>query len=199
MAQGRRRRNRSGNLTKPNSGSGKKKPSRRNSSDGKNSPRRKLARVPETNPEPISPDPFGDHCPVVGIGASAGGLEAMTQLLTHLPSDTGMAYVVVQHLDPKHESMLKDILGRSTSMPVMAVQTGMPVEKNQVYVIPPNLAMELVDGNFKLVPRMPEKGLHMPVDHFLRSLAERCKTRAVGVILSGTNSDGSLGLQAIKA
>src|SRR5215468_296360 len=137
------------------------------------------------------------HCPVVGIGASAGGLEAMTQLLGHLPSDTGMAYVVVQHLDPKHESMLKDILARSTRMPVREVQTGMPVEGDKVYVIPPNFAMELVDGNFKLVPRSP--GIQMPVDHFLKSLAERCKTRAVGVILSGTNSDGSLGMQAIKA
>jgi two-component system CheB/CheR fusion protein len=121
----------------------------------------------------------------------------MTQLLGHLPSDTGMAYVVVQHLDPKHESMLKDILARSTRMPVREVQTGMPVEKDEVYVIPPNFAMELVDGNFKLVPRSP--GIQMPVDHFLKSLADRCKTRAVGVILSGTNSDGSLGMQAIKA
>src|SRR5262249_61605389 len=127
-----------------------------------------------------SPQEVGSHnhsCPVVGIGASAGGLEAMTQLLHHLPSDTGMAYVVVQHLDPKHESMLKDILARSTSMPVKEVQTGMPVEKDKVYVIPPNFGMEMVDGNFKLVPRSSDQGLHMPVDHFLRSLAERCKTR----------------------
>src|SRR5262249_46783261 len=86
----------------------------------------------------------------------------------------------------------------STSMPVKEVQTGMPVEKDKVYVIPPNFGMEMVDGNFKLVPRPSDQGLHMPVDHFLRSLAERCKTRAVGVILSGTNSDGSLGLQVIN-
>jgi len=137
--------------------------------------------------------------PVVGIGASAGGLEAFTQLLNHLPLDTGLAFVLIQHLDPNHESMLTGILSRETRMPVEEVQDGASVEPNRVYVIPPNTSMTISGRVLRLKPREQVSGPHMPIDHFLRSLAESCQNKAIGVILSGTGSDGALGLEAIKA
>jgi two-component system CheB/CheR fusion protein len=137
--------------------------------------------------------------PVVGIGASAGGLEAFTKLLQHLPNDTGMAFVLVQHLDPTHASALTEILSRATAMLVTEVRDGMRVEPNHVYVIPPNTNMAILHDLLSLMPRTEKQGLHLPIDYFLRSLAEDRRGRAVGVILSGTASDGTLGLQAIKA
>jgi two-component system CheB/CheR fusion protein len=137
--------------------------------------------------------------PIVGIGASAGGLEAFTELLRHLPSDTGMAFVLVQHLDPKHASVLPDLLAKSSSMPVGQVENRMVVKANHVYVIPPNTNMTVSKSVFHLEPRASDHGMHLPVDAFLSSLAADQKNRAVGVILSGTGSDGTAGLKAIKA
>jgi len=137
--------------------------------------------------------------PVVGIGASAGGLEAFTKLLKHLPNDTGMAFVLVQHLDPTHQSALTEILSRATAMPVTEVRDGMRVEPNHVYVIPPNTNLAILHHRLSLMPRDEKQGLHLPIDYFLRSLAEDRRGRAVGVILSGTASDGTMGLKAIKA
>jgi two-component system CheB/CheR fusion protein len=137
--------------------------------------------------------------PVVGIGASAGGLEAFTKLLQHLPSDTGMAFVLVQHLDPTHASALTEILSRATAMLVTEVKDGMRVEPNHVYVIPPNADMAILHDRLNLMPRTEGHGLHLPIDYFLRSLAEDRRGKAVGVILSGTASDGTRGLKAIKA
>ena len=136
--------------------------------------------------------------PIVGIGASAGGLEACTQLLRHLPPDSGMAFVLVQHLDPKHKSILRDLLAKATSMPVSEVKDGMPAEPNHVYVIPPNTGMVISRTVLVLTPRAEIHGFHMPIDQFFHSLAEDQKNNAIGVILSGTASDGSLGLKAIK-
>ena len=140
-----------------------------------------------------------DGFPIVGIGASAGGLEAFTKLLEYLPPDTGMAFVLVQHLDPKRESMLRDILSRSTTMPVVEVHTGMRVLPNNVYVITANTEITLTDGSFKVDPRPKQRGRELGIDHFFRSLAEHYKARAIGIVLSGTMSDGALGLRAIKA
>jgi two-component system, chemotaxis family, CheB/CheR fusion protein len=137
--------------------------------------------------------------PIVGIGASAGGLEAFTKLLKHLPHDTGMAFVLVQHLDPTHASALTEILSRTTAMRVNEVRDGMRVEPNHVYVIPPNTNLALLHHRLSLMPRTEKQGLHLPIDYFLRSLAEDRRGSAVGVILSGTASDGTLGLKAIKA
>ena len=137
--------------------------------------------------------------PVVGIGASAGGLEAFTKLLKHLPNDTGMAFVLVQHLDPTHASALTEILSRATAMQVTEVKDGMRIEPDQVYVIPPNTNMAILHHRLSLMPRTEAHGLHLPIDYFLRSLAEDRRGRAVGVILSGTASDGTEGLKAIKA
>ncbi len=135
---------------------------------------------------------------IVGVGASAGGLEAFTQLLRALPADTGMAFVLIQHLDPKHESMLTRILSQKTKVPVKEVNDGMAVEPDHVYIMPPNRNMTISGGVLGLRPRTEARGQHMPIDRFFRSLAEDQKSRAIGVVLSGTASDGALGLRAIK-
>ncbi len=137
--------------------------------------------------------------PIVGIGASAGGLEAFTELLRHLPGKTGMGFVLVQHLAPRHESFLTELLSRSTEIPVTEVKEGMAVEPDHVYVIPPNTNMTIGNGVLHLMPRPAAPVLHLPIDYFLRSLAEDRKTASIGVILSGTASDGTLGMKAIRA
>jgi two-component system CheB/CheR fusion protein len=137
--------------------------------------------------------------PIVGIGASAGGLEAFRQVLGALPADSGMAYVLVQHLDPRHESILAELLSQSTKMPVSEVKGDILVEPNRVYVIPPSQDIGIVDGILKLVPRSQTGHLHMPIDYFFRTLAEAQGSQGIGVVLSGTATDGTLGLKAIKA
>src|SRR5713226_3410507 len=137
--------------------------------------------------------------PIVGAGASAGGLEAFTQLLKHLPDDTGMAFVLVQHLDPRHESQLVDILSRATRMLVSEAAEGMAVCPDHVYIIPRNTSMALVQGLLTLTPREETPSPHLPIDTFFRSLARDQQASAIGVILSGTGSDGALGMAEIKA
>jgi two-component system, chemotaxis family, CheB/CheR fusion protein len=137
--------------------------------------------------------------PIVGIGASAGGLEAISQFLRGLPLDTGIGFVVVQHLAPNYDSMLAELLGRTTAIPVVEATAGRAVEPNHVYVIPPGFDLEIVHGVLKLSPRATGSALHMPVDQFLISLAEDAKSKAIGIILSGSASDGTLGLKAVKA
>ncbi|MEO6038982.1 MAG: chemotaxis protein CheB, partial [Saprospiraceae bacterium] len=148
---------------------------------------------------PNLPPPKSKPVPIVAIGASAGGLEAMTQLLKHLSPATGLAYVYIQHLDPHHASMLSTILARHTAMPVQEAADMMKVEPNRVYVIPPNKSMESIDGVLTLDPRQAKPVIPMPVDQFFISLSERQKAGSIAVILSGTGSDGTLGLKAIKA
>ncbi|MHB2018774.1 MAG: chemotaxis protein CheB [Candidatus Xenobia bacterium] len=135
---------------------------------------------------------------VVGVGASAGGLEAFTQLLTALPPDTGMAFVLIQHLDPTQPTMLPQILSRVTTMPVVSVTEEVEVAADQVYVIPPDRDLLSAGKRLTLVPR-PQHGLHRPIDLFFASLAQEIGRRAIGVVLSGTFSDGTAGLQAIRA
>lgn len=136
--------------------------------------------------------------PIVGIVASAGGLKAVTELLKYLHTDTGMAFVLIQHLSPTYKSLLTEILTRATQMPVSQVENGMVVEKNRVYIIPPNTKMILSQGRLQLLPREKVSGKYMPGDAFLRSLAIDRGTKAIAVILSGMDGDGSLGLTAIK-
>lgn len=136
---------------------------------------------------------------IVGVGASAGGLEAVTALLRKLPAHPGLAFVVIQHLDPSHTSALPALLQRATSMPVMEARNGMPVEANCVYVIPPNRIIRLAKRRIKLSPRAMDHERHMPVDSFLESLAGEEAGRGIGVILSGNGSDGTRGSLAIKA
>ena len=137
--------------------------------------------------------------PIVGVAASAGGLEAFTQLLSHLPTDTGMAFVFIQHLSPNYESLLAEILAKTTPLPVREVQNGMKVEPNNVYVIPPNTQMTLSDDTLHLLPREKTAGKYMPGDAFFASLAADRGNKAIAVVLSGTDGDGSQGLKAIKA
>ncbi|MEG4307177.1 chemotaxis protein CheB [Microcoleus sp. D3_18a_C4] len=139
-----------------------------------------------------------DLFPVVGIGASAGGLEAFMQLLSHLPIDTDMAFIIIQHMLPHQESVLSVILARSTLMPVHEVTDGMLIAPNQVYVIPPNVSITIDRGVLKLTPRGRGRGVFMSVDTFLLSLAEERGNKAIGVILSGGDGDGAQGLKAIK-
>lgn len=141
--------------------------------------------------------PAGESFPIVGIGASAGGLEAFGSLLSALPADTGMAFVVVSHLDPTHASALPEILARATSMPVTEAVNEQAVESNHVYVMPPGQDMTIDQGRLQLQPRAAH-ALHRPVDLFFRSLADDRRHQAIGVILSGTASDGTLGTRAIK-
>ena len=133
----------------------------------------------------------------VGLGASAGGLEAVSELLSALPAGTGMACVVVQHLDPRHESLLPEILQKRAAVPVTAAVDGEVVQPEHVYIIPPNATLTVADGRFHLTER-PAFEHHLPVDALFKSLAAEYAEDAIGVVLSGGDSDGSLGVQAIK-
>ena len=152
------------------------------------------------------PDPNSDSSEerllttrIVGLGASAGGLEPLEQFLAHVPAASGLAYIVVQHLDPTHKAMLTEILQRATPMPVREVAASMRVEPNAVYVIPPNTELTVMNGEMRLAEPNEPRGLRLPVDVLFSSLARDQADRAIGVVLSGMGSDGTLGLQAIKA
>lgn len=137
--------------------------------------------------------------PIIGIGASAGGLAAFRQLLDVLPTDTGASFILLQHLPPSHESMLADILSCITSMPVTEVRDEPPVEPNHVYIIPPDRDMIISGGNLQLFPRSETHGQYHPIDTFFRTLAEDQGRNAIGVVLSGAATDGTLGLEEIKS
>ena len=134
---------------------------------------------------------------IVGVGASAGGLEAFTELLSHLPGDTGLAFVLIQHLDPSHESHLTELLSKASKMPVSEVRGETRAEANHVYVIAPRCNLGISNGVLQSPPR-PDRGPNLPIDSFLRALAADRGSEAFGVVLSGAGSDGTLGLQAIK-
>ncbi|MGH9575129.1 MAG: chemotaxis protein CheB [Candidatus Acidiferrales bacterium] len=136
---------------------------------------------------------------IAAVGASAGGVEAFTELMRALPTDTGIAFVLIQHLDPKHHSILTDLISRETKMGVNEVTDGMRLQQNCVYVIPPNTTMTLSDHTLALSPRTQTPGTHMSIDHFMRSLAQEQGPRAIGIVLSGFGSDGTLGLAEIRA
>lgn len=140
-----------------------------------------------------------DSFAVVAVGASAGGLEAFTELLHALPNNTGLAFVFIQHLDPTHHSVLAELLARNSSMPVIEAKDGMAVEPNHAYVIPPNVNMGIAQRRLQLTPRGTAPWPHTPIDFFMQSLAEARNSRSIGVVLSGTASDGTRGLAAIKA
>jgi two-component system, chemotaxis family, CheB/CheR fusion protein len=136
--------------------------------------------------------------PIVGIGASAGGLEALEQFLRHVPASSGLAFVVVQHLDPTHKGMMVELLQRATPMKVLQVKDRAKVEPDRVYVIPPNKDLSILHGVLHLLAPVAPRGLRLPIDFFFRSLADDRQSRSIGVILSGMGSDGTLGLRAIK-
>ncbi|MBI5081476.1 MAG: PAS domain-containing protein [Chloroflexi bacterium] len=136
--------------------------------------------------------------PIVGIGASAGGLEALELFLANVPAESGMAFVIVQHLDPTHKGIMVELLQRGTAMPVVQVKDQTRVKPDCVYVIPPNKDMSLLRGVLHLLDPVAPRGLRLPIDFFFRSLADDQQEHSIGVILSGMGSDGTLGLRAIK-
>jgi chemotaxis methyl-accepting protein methylase/PAS domain-containing protein len=136
--------------------------------------------------------------PIVGVGASAGGLEAFEQFLRNMPSNTGMAFVLVQHLDPTHKDIMAELLQRVTKMEVQQVKDATKVKPDCVYVIPPNKDMSILHGVLHLLEPFARRGLRLPIDFFLRHLADDQKERSIGIILSGMGTDGTLGLKAIK-
>ncbi|MDT8384128.1 MAG: CheR family methyltransferase [Gammaproteobacteria bacterium] len=151
-------------------------------------------------PAPTGGDapPPGRSFPIVGIGASAGGLDACKEFFEFLPADTGMAFVLVQHLDPHHKSMLTELLSRIARVPIQEVADGMRVEPDHVYIIPPNTELGILQGVLHLMPRNKASSPPLPIDFFLKSLAADQESMAIGVILSGSASDGTIGLKAIK-
>ena len=148
----------------------------------------------ETGPAPAT------AFPIVGIGASAGGLAAFEAFFSGMPVDIdpGMAFILVQHLAPDHKSLLTELIQHSTRMPVVEVEDGMTVKPNCVYIIPPNRDMAFINGTLQLLEPFSQRGLRLPIDFFFRSLAQDQRERAIGIVLSGTGSDGTLGVRAIK-
>ncbi len=140
----------------------------------------------------------GFSFPIVGIGASAGGLEALEQFLGHVPAGSGLAFVIGQHLDPTRKGIMAELLQRATKMKVFQVKDRTRVRPDCVYVIPPNKDLSLLHGVLHLLPPTTARGLRLPVDYFFRSLAQDQQEHSIGVILSGMGSDGTLGLRAIK-
>ena len=136
--------------------------------------------------------------PVVGIGASAGGLKALMTFFEHMPSDCGMAFVVIMHLSPKHESNADKILQTVTRMPVLQVNQPVPIERNKIYVIPPAMDLSMNDGYLRLQKPTRERGAQVAIDLFFRALADVHHTHAIGIVLSGSGADGSVGLARIK-
>lgn len=138
------------------------------------------------------------QCPIVGIGASAGGLEALEQFFAKMNTDSGMAFVVIQHLDPTHKGMMPELLQHFTDMEVIQAKDGLKARPNCVYVIPPNKSMSVLNGTLHLFSPIESRGLRLPVDYFFHSLAEDYQEKSIGIILSGMGADGSAGVRAIK-
>jgi two-component system, chemotaxis family, CheB/CheR fusion protein len=155
---------------------------------------RSFTATSQSGPAAANNDPL-----IVAIGASAGGIEAIMELLRSLPPDTGMAFVLIQHLDPSHQSILTELVSKKTSMEVYEVTDGMGIAPNRVYVIPPNASMTISNHTLHLAARGESRGVHMLIDQFMRTLAEEHGNRAIGVILSGLGSDGTLGIAEIQA
>lgn len=176
----------------------------------KTAPRRSrsasIAPRPRAQPhdEPAPSEVSDDDAPepstqtIVGIGASAGGLEAVTKVLQNLTPDSGLAYVLVQHLAPKHDSFLAEVLRPTSRIPIVQAGEQMAIEPNRLHVIPPNVHMTITDGHLHLAPRPTDRTQYNPIDMFFQSLAAHAQHRAVGVILSGSASDGAVGMREIK-
>ena len=149
----------------------------------------------ETGKRTSSPDDF----PVVGIGASAGGLDAFKKLIAAIPEQPGMAFILVQHMEPTHESLLPELLQKVSPIPVKEITDNVLIQPDHIYIIPANKLLTVIDGHLQLRPRLPKNERNMPIDVFFASLAEVHQSRAIGVVLSGTATDGTLGLKDRRA
>ncbi len=152
------------------------------------------------SPESTSPNPENNPARfrVVGVGASAGGLESLEQFFSNLPPNPGMAFVVVQHLSPDFRSVMDELLARHSDLPIQQAEHNIEVEPNRVYLLPPKKEMIIHERRLLLSDKERTHGLTLPIDHFFRSLAQDLGPEAVGIILSGTGSDGSRGVREIK-
>lgn len=155
-------------------------------------------KVLDLKSDSILPGADSSDFPVIGIGASAGGLEALELFFTNMPNNSGMAFVVVQHLDPTHVGIMPELLQRMTQMMVLQASDALKVKPNHVYVIPPNKSLSILNGKLHLFHPVESRGMRLPVDLFFRSLALDRMEKSIGIILSGMGSDGSLGIKAIK-
>ncbi|MFA6151609.1 MAG: chemotaxis protein CheB [Chitinophagaceae bacterium] len=155
-------------------------------------------KVNSSHPVAITKSSKGDTFFIVAIGASAGGLEAITALLKHLPPDTGMSFIYIQHLSPDHKSILSALLSKVTKMQVQEVTNKILMEPDNVYVIPPDKEMTVTNGHIRLTPRHRNRVFNLPIDSFFSTLADKHKEAAIGIILSGNASDGTAGIAAIK-
>src|SRR5687768_11546850 len=147
-------------------------------------------------PEPLV-ESGPKHLYLVGVGASAGGLEALQRLFERIPLTGQMAFVVVQHLSPDFKSLMDELLTPHTQMQIHRAEDGMLVEPDHIYLMPPKNEMSVAGGRLQLTERDPSKGLSLPIDSFFRSMAEDVGTRGIAVVLSGTGSDGSRGIRAV--
>jgi two-component system CheB/CheR fusion protein len=134
---------------------------------------------------------------VVGIGASAGGLEALERLFKVMPADTGLAFIIIQHLSPDFKSLMDELLARYTRMPIHRVEDGMAIEANAIYLMPPKKEMIISGGRLLLTDKDPQQDLSLPIDHFFRSLAQDAGRCAIAIVMSGTGSDGSRGIRDV--
>ena len=185
----------------PRSRGGKKKPVSKSAAPAKASAAQRRLAEAQLGTTPVAaqegaPSPTG--FPIVGIGASAGGLEAFEAFFKAMPADCGMAFILVPHLDPTHVSILPELLQKHTAMPVEQIHDNSAVAMNKVYVIPPNKELSILNGVLYLMDLTQPRGVNLPIDTFFRSLARDQGARAIGIILSGTGTDGTLGLKAIK-
>ena len=163
-------------------------------------PKRSARAAKLVNPKDVSPAPSPADFPIVGIGASAGGLAAFESFFRQLPaeSDSGMAFVLVQHLAPGHSSLLGELIRRYTEMPVFDAGDGMMVQRNSIYIIPPNKDLAIFHGRLQLLELSSPRGIHLPIDRFFRSLAQEKGEASICIVLSGAGSDGTLGVRAVK-
>jgi two-component system CheB/CheR fusion protein len=158
-----------------------------------------IAGTPSSPPANDARRAVGRGVRIVGIGTSAGGLEALELFLRNVPKNSGLAFAIVQHLDPTRKGALPELLQRVTPMKVVEAQDGTPVRRDCVYVIPPNKDMSILHGVLHLLDPVAPRGLRLPIDSFFRSLADDSEERSIGVLLSGMGTDGTLGLRSIKA
>ena len=175
----------------------KKKPATKKKSAVKKKPAKQTKVAANAKKTLIKPKKTNDF-PVVGLGASAGGLEALEAFFSHMPFDSGMGFVIIQHLSPKHKSIMASLLAKDTKMKVLEIKDGMKVKPDHVYLNPPNKNVIIINGALQLMDPVKTGGINLPIDSFFRSMGEEMGEKAICVILSGTATDGTLGLKAVK-
>ena len=175
----------------------KKKPAAKKKAAVKKAPAKQTKVAANAKRTMAKPREINDF-PIVGLGASAGGLEALQAFFLNMPHDSGIGFVIIQHLSPKHKSIMGSLLAKDTKMKVLEMKDGMKVNPNHVYLNPPSKNVTLINGALQLMDPVKTGGINLPIDSFFRSMAEEMGEKAICVILSGTATDGTLGLKAVK-